>query len=286
MENARSERRTTVCTLHEQLPDQHLSSDCQANCDYTFIPPSCHPASTALRSTVAQPLALPLRQARATAAGPVFAGASSDCRAFASCCAARGRLGWVCGIRRGTQCCRQKQSCETEASGSCIFSSVAPCHGVRCTHSLGRCSLGYLVNWLDIQYVWTKGRSEEKRNGWLVSDWVTRSTKSHVPLHSWILLVIPGAVPLQIRAKRSAKKWEHCLSFCKQHQEPQAADDSAGINVGILLLIVIKWNVYNLYVVPRPKAKVVKKLDGFKAILSQGFPSLFSLRCCKRRTLF
>ena len=141
--------------------------------------------------------------------------------------------------------------------------------------------LGYLVSLLDIHCVWTKGRSEGKRNGWYVSDWITSSTKSHVPLHSWILLVIPGAAPLQIRGKCSAKKWKHCLTFCKQHQEPQSAEYSAGINIGILFLIIIKWNTYNLYVIPRPKAKIVKELDGFKAALSQGFPSLFSQRCCK-----
>lgn len=49
--------------------------------------------------------------------------------------------------------------------------------------------LGYLVSLLDVHYVWTKGRSEGKRHGnWSVSDSITRSSKSHVPLHSWILL--------------------------------------------------------------------------------------------------
>lgn len=50
-------------------------------------------------------------------------------------------------------------------------------------------SLGYVVSLLDVHYVWTKGRSEGKRNGWSVSDSITRSRDSHVPLHSWILLV-------------------------------------------------------------------------------------------------
>lgn len=50
-------------------------------------------------------------------------------------------------------------------------------------------SLGYLISLLGVYYVWTKGTSEGKRNGWLVSDLITRSSKFHIPLHSWILLV-------------------------------------------------------------------------------------------------
>lgn len=50
-------------------------------------------------------------------------------------------------------------------------------------------SLGYVVSLLGVHYVWIKGRSEGKRNGWSVADSITTSTKSHVPLHSWILLV-------------------------------------------------------------------------------------------------
>lgn len=151
----------------------------------------------------------------------------------------------------------------------------SPHHAVRCIGSLAVCSSGYLVSLLDIHYAWTKGRSKEKRNGWPILDGITRSAKTHVPLHSWILLVIPGAASLQIRAKWSVKKWKHCLPFCKQQQELQSADYFAGINIGTLLLIIIKWNTYYLYVIPRPKAKIVKKLDRFKAALSQRLPSTF-----------
>lgn len=49
--------------------------------------------------------------------------------------------------------------------------------------------LGYLVSLLGVHYVCTKGRSEGKTNGWLVLDSITRSTKSQVPLHSWIPLL-------------------------------------------------------------------------------------------------
>lgn len=67
----------------------------------------------------------------------------------------------------------------------------------------------------------TSGVKEEvKRNAQPVSDWFTRSTKSHVSLHSWILPIVPG-VPLQIRGKWSAKKRKHCLPSCKHHQELQ-----------------------------------------------------------------
>lgn len=57
------------------------------------------------------------------------------------------------------------------------------------THIIWFCySLGHLVSLLGVHYVWTKGRSQDKTNGWSVLDSITRSTKSHVPLHSWILL--------------------------------------------------------------------------------------------------
>lgn len=61
----------------------------------------------------------------------------------------------------------------------------------------------------------------------------------------------------------------------------KCAGCSAGINAGILFLIITRWNIYHLYVIPRPKVKTVKELNSFKAALSQEFPSLFSRRCCK-----
>lgn len=49
-------------------------------------------------------------------------------------------------------------------------------------------SLGYVVSLLGVHYVWTK-EVKVRENGWSVSDSITRSRESHVPLHSWILLV-------------------------------------------------------------------------------------------------
>lgn len=127
------------------------------------------------------------------------------------------------------------------------------------THIIWFCySLGHLVSLLGVHYVWTKGRSQDKTNGWSVLDSITRSTKSHVPLHSWILFGTPGAVPLQIRGKWTTKKQKPCLPSCKQHQEPQSADYSAGIHVGILFLVMTNWSIYNLYIIPSPKDKIIK----------------------------
>lgn len=73
--------------------------------------------------------------------------------------------------------------------------------------------LGYLVSLLGVHYVWTKGRSEGKRNGWSVSDSITRSTKSHVPLHSWILLVHSRSRSLPNQRKMNYKEAKALLAF-------------------------------------------------------------------------
>lgn len=115
-------------------------------------------------------------------------------------------------------------------------------------------SLGYLVSLLGAHYVWTKGRSEGKRNEWLVLDSITRRTKSHIPLHSWILLVHSrnSSPPNQ---RKMVYKEEKCVPSCKQLQ---SADYTAGIYVGILFLVITNWNIYNLYIIPRPKDKIIK----------------------------
>lgn len=73
--------------------------------------------------------------------------------------------------------------------------------------------LGYLVSLLGVHYVWTKGRSEGKRNGWSVSDSITRSKKSHVPLHSWILLVHSRSQSLPNQRKMNNKEAKALLAF-------------------------------------------------------------------------
>lgn len=93
----------------------------------------------------------------------------------------------------------------------------------------------------------------------MVSVWITRSTEFHVPLHSWNPLVIPRAVLLQIRGQLSAKGM-HCLPFFKEHQEPQPADYSTGINIGNAQEQNAKWNIHNLYVIPRPKSQISQRI--------------------------
>lgn len=72
-----------------------------------------------------------------------------------------------------------------------------------------------------------------------------------------VYLDTPRAVPLQIRGKWTTKKQKPFLPSCKQHQEPQSSDCSAGICVGILFLVITNWNIYNLYITPRPKDKII-----------------------------
>lgn len=71
-------------------------------------------------------------------------------------------------------------------------------------------------------------------------------------------LYTPGPSPCQIRGKWTTKKQKPCLPSCKQHQEPQSADHSAGIYVGILFLVITNWNIYNFYTIPRAKDKIIK----------------------------
>lgn len=106
--------------------------------------------------------------------------------------------------------------------------------------------LGYLVSLLGSHYVWTKGRRKEERTA---SVWIP------CPTPQLDLLVIPRAVLLQIRGQLTAKGM-HCLPFFKEHQEPEPADYSTGINVGNAQEQNAKWNIHNLYVIPRPKSQI------------------------------
>lgn len=117
---------------------------------------------------------------------------------------------------------------KSEASGSCVFS-----HMVRwfCY------SLGYLVSLLGVHYVWTKGRSEGKRNGWYQTQLLGEQNPMSHSIAGFYLYTT-GAVPLQIRGKWTTKKKMACFPSCKQHQKPQTADYSAGIYVSILFLVI------------------------------------------------
>lgn len=99
--------------LHKQPPDQHLSSDCQANCEHTFISPSLSFTlqTPNLRGETVLSLFLALDVsgfALSHGWGPQLlnqhlAGVSSDCRVSISClCCTDDGLGYIFRVMRNT----------------------------------------------------------------------------------------------------------------------------------------------------------------------------------------